>query len=185
MKIYRLSQSNFLETPETAWEWAKEHVDIQVTEKSLAEDLESGLYEDGSDKHNYDQTLLEDYIEKCSLYSDKYHNVMKQSSITIYRAIRAPSVEDIDFNNIGTHWSFRSEGAGSYGEVQQEWRNHKDIVLTATAQPKDVDWEYCFTSFMYYGEDQWECALDEGSKVNIIEIDGSSFNIQAEVWNIL
>jgi len=80
-------------------------------------------------------------------------------------------MEYIRWDNIGTHWSFEKHGAGVYGELPSGLgKSTQDILLTGTTEPKYVDWEYCFTSFIYYGEDQWECALDDGSPVRITHI---------------
>ena len=39
--------------------------------------------------------------------------------------------------------------------------------------PRHVDWEYGFTSFMYYGEDQWEISLENNSPVAIVALLGA------------
>jgi len=162
MNWYKKAQSNpapFLETPEKAWEWAKENVDIQVTEDSVEKD------------NIPDEYLLEKYIENCYTYSDKYNDIKNSPSVTIYRAIRVNTPSDINWNNVGTHWSFEKSGAGVYGELPRGLgKNTQDIVLTAIVEPKHIDWEYCFTSFMYYGEDQWECSLDEDAPITVTQI---------------
>ena len=90
-------------------------------------------------------------------------------------------MKDIDWSGIGTHWSFEKSGAGVYGEAMREGKGTQDIILTGITHPQYIDWEYCFTSFMYYGEDQWECALDEGSPITITHINNKQVNIMATV----
>ena len=159
MNWYKKAQTSsapFLETPQQAWEWAKENVDIQVDEGAESE---------------HDKAILESYLDKAEQYSDKYHEIKDLPAITIYRAIRVKSVEDINWDNIGTHWSFEKSGAGVYGDIPYGLsKQAKDILLTGITEPKYIDWEYCFTSFMYYGSDQWECSLDDGSPVTITHI---------------
>jgi len=160
MNWYKIAQSSpapFLETRETAWAWAKENVDIEADEESVQND--------------YDQANLELYLERADEYSDRYNAVRKQNVITIYRAIRVKTIKDINWENIGTHWSFTKEGAGVYGDIPRGLgKNTQDIILTGKTEAQYIDWEYCFTSFMYYGKTQWECALDEDSPITVTHI---------------
>ena len=167
MKIFKLTQSNhFLSSPESAWSWAIENTDIdQFTEEEL--------------KQTQYQAVNEHYQNRAEEYSDKYNEIIQNDTITLYRAIKAPSIQHIDWNNVGTHWSFEKSGAGSYGEIKPKWHKYPDIILTAIINTKYIDWEYCFTSFMYYGEDQWECALDEDVPITITHIDNQPINKQA------
>jgi len=165
MNWYKISQNNpapFLETPKLAWEWAKDNVDIDVKDKNI------------ENISNYEKALLDEYMEKAEMYSDRYHWAKDKKTITIYRAIRIKVLNDINWNKIGTHWSFEKSGAGVYASTDT-----KDVLLTGIIEPKYIDWEYCFTSFMYYGESQWECALNPGSPVQITHIDDTSVNIKA------
>lgn len=45
------------------------------------------------------------------------------------------------------------------------WDTH---VIEGRVNPKYIDWEYGFTSFMYYGEDQWEVSLLANTPVEIV-----------------
>lgn len=170
MNWYKKAQNNpapFLETPESAWEWVKNNVDIDI--KYVDVDMEN--------ISNYDKSLLNEYMEKSEMYSDRYHRVKDEKTITIYRAIRIKTLNDINWDKIGTHWSFERRGAGVYANTLL---NTKDVVLTGIIEPKYIDWPYCFTSFIYYGTDQWECALKYGSPVQITHIDNTPVNIKAK-----
>jgi len=46
----------------------------------------------------------------------------------------------------------------------------RPYILEGNINPKNIDWEYGFHSFIWYGEDQWECALNKGANVKIIAI---------------
>ena len=110
--------------------------------------------------------------ERVSAYVYKYKEVMGRPTIEIYRAVCLKAITDLDLKKVGTHWSFDEKGVGCYGNGgDRDVPGGKMFVLTATANTKDIDWEYGFTSFMYYGEDQWECALNPGSKVSITAVD--------------
>jgi len=162
MNWYKIAQSSpapFLETREKAWAWAKENVDIEVDEESA------------KNEGDFAKAHLELYLGRAEEYSDRYNTVRKLNAITIYRAIRVKTIKDINWKNIGTHWSFTKEGAGVYGDIPHGLgKNAQDIILTGKTETQYIDWEYCFTSFMYYGEDQWECALDEDSPITVTHI---------------
>ena len=182
MRIYKIATelASFLSTPQQAWEWAKENVDIEVTEDDLMDTSLSEL------ERNALENQIEMHKERASLYSSKYNDIKNAGDIIIYRVIKVLSFNDIDWDNIGTHWSFEKEGAGAYGDIRPNIRKKgTDILLTGMVNIKDIDWEYCFTSFMYYGEYQWECALDDGAKVIITHVNNEKLNspIQAEAWN--
>ncbi len=89
------------------------------------------------------------------------------------------SVEDLVFDPIGTYWSFEKDGVGDYHGTYRDsgtsWKipkeNAKLYILTAIVSPKDINWQHGFDSFMWYGEDQWECSLDNGIPVLITHID--------------
>ena len=182
MKLYKISSetASFLSTPQQAWKWAKENVDIEVTEDELENDLLSESERDIITRE------IEAYQEKASLYSSKYNSIKNKGNITVYRVIKVLSLDSIDWDNIGTHWSFEREGAGSYGDMRPNVRKKGvDVLLTGMVSVNDIDWEYCFTSFMYYGESQWECSLDDGASVVVTHINGDKLStpIKAEAWN--
>jgi len=153
----------FLDNGNSAWKWAKENVDVQYIEEDLEKDP----------NNPYIQHYIENSINNSFEYSNKYNQIKNLQSVTIYRAIQILSLNDINWNNIGTHWSFEKQGAGVYGDVPfnlQKRKNAITIIITAEINPKYIDWEYGFTSFMYYGTDQWECSIDDNTPLNIIAI---------------
>jgi hypothetical protein len=107
------------------------------------------------------------------MYVDKYNKLKNEYNITIYRLIKLNSINDLDLTNIGKHWSFEESGVGAYGEQHPKrgmMSTGEPFVLEAEVNPKDIDWIYGFNSFIWYGEDQWECALNKGAKVTINKI---------------
>jgi len=180
-KIAKESAS-FLSTPEQAWEWAKENVDVEVTEDTLQEDLLS------DSERAILEIQLDNYQEKAALYSNKYNQIKNAGRVVVYRGVRVVSMDDIDWSNIGTHWSFEKSGAGVYGEVRRHVRRRGlDVLLTGLINAEDIDWEYSFTSFMYYGEEQWECSLNDGATVIVTHINDEKLSepIRAEAWNVI
>jgi len=179
---YRIANKDFapfLETPELAIQWAIENTDIE----SWLPDEEVPEYEGAINvsEDQYKQALKDYYTERAEAYSAKYHQVKDLPQVTIYRSVMLKNIDDIDWDNVGTHWSFEKSGAGAYGDVSPTVRKKgKEYVLTGVVEPQYIDWEYCFTSFMYYGEDQWECALDELSPITVTHVDDKPINpIQA------
>ena len=125
-------------------------------------------FPNSQEEEDHSHAILERYLDQAYEYSEKYNEVRRHPTITLYRVIKAEGFENIDLKKIGTHWSFEKSGAGSYGTMGQKGN---DILLTGIANTKDIDWQYGFTSFMYYGEDQWECALFDNSPVTLTNID--------------
>ena len=187
MTWYVLAQSNFLETSESAYQWASENVDLKYSEESLETE-----FMNDSDKQYVEKVIAYDK-ERAEVYSDKYLDVMTQNQVTIYRAIMVPVLDEgdllasdikaINWGNVGTHWSFELEGAGSYGYMGDDsiigHGAPRDIIITCHVDPRYIDWEYGFTSFMYYGKDQWECALLKGSPIHVFQIEFKSVDIKA------
>jgi hypothetical protein len=115
----------------------------------------------------------DNYIERIDMYVDKYNKLKNEYNITIYRLIKLNSIDDLDLTNIGKHWSFEQDGVGAYGEQHPNrdmMSTGKPFILEAEVSPKNIDWVYGFNSFIWYGEDQWECALNKGTKVTINKI---------------
>lgn len=173
MKLFKIANepAPFLSTPEKAWIWAKENVDISITEDSLNDpslpDFQKAAYERD----------IENNIELAETYSYKYNQIKNSNNLVVYRAIRVLSLDDVNWSKIGTHWSFEKNGTGCYGCIDGIV-NQKGIVivLTGVTSPKNIDWEYSFTSFMYYGRDQWECSFNEGSNITITHINDEKIN---------
>jgi hypothetical protein len=115
----------------------------------------------------------DNYVDLIQLYVDKYNELKYQESVTIYRLIKLNSIKDLDIDNIGKHWSFEKNGVGAYGEQHPNrgmMKTGKSYILEGEVKPKHIDWIYGFHSFLWYGEEQWECALTQGTKVKIISI---------------
>lgn len=148
-KVHAAKKDLDLSSSSTAYEWALENVD--------------GV-------SDADGPYVELNENRAEQYSDKYNDVMSESSIKLYRAVCLKKIEDLNLDKVGTHWSFTPEGVGCYGTMK-EIPGSKEFILTGKVNPKDIDWEYGFTSFMWYGEDQWECALNPGAPVEILKID--------------
>lgn len=99
-------------------------------------------------------------------------------NITIHRAMKAPSVEDIDFSQTGYFWSFKRDGVGTYdagssNDFNKKWDSstEKTIVLTATTHKDNISWLDTLVSNAIYGEEQSECYLTKGSDITITHID--------------
>lgn len=157
---------SFLSNYETATKYAYENIE------DVAESFDA--YEE--DKNDIQAEYSRDnYIERIELYVDKYNELKNSNKITIYRLIKLNSIKDLDIKDIGKHWSFDENGVGAYGERHPNIKMMKTgepYILEAIINPKDIDWIYGFQSFIWYGEDQWECALNKGTNVKIIKING-------------
>ena len=121
-------------------------------------------------------------------YINKYNELKNKDSIEIYRLVKLNEEKDLDKKNIGMHWSFSPDGVGDYGGDHPKRVAHgtgNSFVLTGNVDPQFIDWVYGFSSFMWYGEDQWECALLKGAKVTITKINDKVLNkpIVAKVGN--
>jgi hypothetical protein len=78
----------------------------------------------------------------------------------------------VDVNCLGKAWSATYGGAGVYGSVAHYSENLADVIIEGRVMPEHVDWEYGYTSFLYYGEDQWEVILLTDSPVEVVKING-------------
>jgi len=134
--------------------------------KEFAETLDDVILDDSPEGQMYEERLY--------AYMAQYRKVMAKPTTVLYRTIVLSDLSKLNLKHIGTHWSFEEEGAGAYGLNREAKRDDKHFTFTGVAQTKDIDWEYGLTSFMWYGEDQWECALKEGSKVKLTHIDGEA-----------
>ena len=110
--------------------------------------------------------------ERLNEYISKYNEVKSKTQLEIYRVVVLENIAQLDLKNIGIHWSFEKSGAGDYGLNRSKTKKDKTYKLTAIINPKDICWEYGLTSFMWYGADQWECALNEKAKVTVTKIEG-------------
>jgi len=165
------NQNSFLSSYETAKKYAYNNID----------DVADAFDEYNENPDNiHAEYAYNNYIELIDLYVDKYNELKSQNQVEIYRLVKLNSLKDLDLQNIGMHWSFEKSGVGDYGghhPKQVEFKsNAKPYVLTAYANPNDIDWVYGFSSFIWYGEDQWECALNKGAEVIITHINDKKLN---------
>jgi len=151
----------FLRDADAAFRWARRNV------PSVEEDLFD--WPRGSPTYEY---AISDYENKASLYSDFADEAYAAGRVQIYRAIRVRQNGHpyIRFDCLGKAWSRTRKGAGVYG-IAPKKNGMQDVVLTGIVNPYDVDWAYGFTSFMYYGEDQWEVSLLPKTPVLVTAID--------------
>ncbi len=155
---------HFLDSVESAITWALENVG------DACED-----YPKGSSSRA--EAVRQHQEEEVAEYVAEYAKVMRAGLAPIWRAIEIPRGENprlwIDWDELGTHWSFRRSGAGVYsgGKIQGPTET---VVIEAKVMANDIDWEYGFTSFWYYGTEQFECALKEGSTVEVTKVSGRS-----------
>jgi len=136
----------FLRDGSAAFRWAKRHLDLD----EYAMDTE----------------------DRAALYSDFAHDAYNAGRVQIYRAIliRQNGRPHIRFDCLGKAWSRVYEGAGVYNPTPAVG-NGQTVVLTGIVNPYDIDWEYGFASFVYYGEDQWEVSLLPKTPVLVTHID--------------
>lgn len=143
----------FLMNKQAAFRWAKKNV---------------GNIKDYVREMNAEQPGLglgdEFYGRRAEAYSDFAQEVYEDGEVVIYRAILVPKINgvpQISLSNLGKSWSRTLDGVGVYGNIPYEEMETKllEVVVQGIVKPKDVDWEFGFASFMYYGEDQWEVSL--------------------------
>ena len=141
----------FLRTPEHAFAWAERNVD-------LGDDFEE---------------MRSHYEALAELYSDFANDAYDAGRVQIYRAVRVRQNAGLHvrFDCLGKAWSRERAGAGVYGSAPPFWRTMQDVVLTGIVNPFDIDWAYGFTSFLIYGEDQWEVSLLPQTPVLVTHID--------------
>jgi hypothetical protein len=170
-KLYEYSiEDKFLSSYESAEEYAYDN----IGDVAEAFDEYKEKPDDIRAEYSYNQ-----YVERIELYVDKYNELKNENTITIYRLVKLDSISDLDLNDIGMHWSFEKDGVGDYGghhPKQSYYKDPKSYVLTGYANPDDIDWIYGFNSFIWYGEEQWECALNTGAEVKIVEINDEELN---------
>lgn len=124
---------------------------------------------------DYDE-FLSDVREQAGLYAFKAREVIQESSVTIYRAVSVPAAlpasRALQIDCLGKAWSFEFNGAGVYNPIPSSWQKLplQTLVVQGTVNPNTIDWAYGFSSFMHYGEDQWEASMLPNSEVYIQKI---------------
>jgi hypothetical protein len=144
-----------LKDGDKAWRWAEKNLDLSIDE----------------DDERAAEIQREEYESLAHTYSNFAVRVWGRKSLLVYRMICVPTKGDIELDNLGKAWSAEPSGAGCYGG--RPWGSTtKEVLVAGEVSPKDIDWEYGFNSFMYYGEQQWEVSMESDSSVLILEIDG-------------
>ena len=122
---------------------------------------------------NLDEYENDDHDERVREYVERYAMYYPGDEVELYRMVMLDSFEDLDVENVGIYWSFERSGAGYYGGSNRRYkkvREGKPFTLTGTVQVRDIDWEHGFVSYLYYGDEQWECALRDESPVKITHV---------------
>ena len=140
--------------------WAESHVDLSIDE----------------DDEFVARAQREDYENRAYAYSAFAVDAARRPSIVLYRMICVPSAQDIQLHNLGKAWSKTPRGAGCYGMSHHPRDKARDILVEAEVRTKDIDWAYGFTSFMYYGEDQWEVSVNPNAPVLVRAINGKRYD---------
>ena len=154
LKKHQNPGSHFLDSVESAIAWALKNVgDAEQNYPSgQGADRENGRGWSAAQRDNMEQAVSE--------YVEEYADTMRRGKATIWRAVRIPAVADpskwIKWSSVGTHWSFRKNGAGDYGGGQEfdpgvdlpeikRGESTKVVVIEAVVNAEDIDWEYGFT----------------------------------------
>lgn len=140
-----------LESTDSAIEWALKHI-------PGARDAYP------KSRSDYAISLRQRKQDEVEEYVDFYHQTRRSGGAIIYRMICVPSINDIDWENLGTYWSYLPEGAASY------WKNRddcKDVLITARVSFDDINWNLGFSSFWDFGIEEAECAVKEGAELEI------------------
>lgn len=141
----------FLRDSGAAVRWARRHLDVEPQEQD--------------DKWGW----LEELAGEYSWFADQSY---ASGEIVVFRAVRVRADDDIRLDCLGKAWSKERRGAGVYGISRIPETEGRDVLIEAVVRPSDVDWEYGFTSFVYYGTDQWEVSMLPYSPVVVTAVNG-------------
>lgn len=107
-----------------------------------------------------------------------HYRWLKEDTIEIYRQLKVPGFNSINFNEIGQFWSFNKEGVGAYdagvnNKYNKNWDNNElqYITITAKTNKNNIDWLETLIANAIYGEEQFECYMKKDSPVLITHID--------------
>lgn len=142
---------DFLASGSAAIEWAEQNHNALWDDEFVREELEGWAWK----------------------YSEFARSAYRDGSIVVYRAVRVPVIHgtaEVNFDCAGKAWSKERRGAEPYNAGLIK-RGEKDVVIQGVVEPTDVDWEYGFHSFLYYGPEQWEVSMIEGSPVLVTHVD--------------
>lgn len=151
----------FLRNKKAAFGWAIKNV---------------GDIKDYVEEMNEEQPRLGDefYGRRAEAYSDFSKEAYGDGQVVIYRAIQVPAINgvpQISWSNLGKSWSRTTSGVGVYGIIPYGQVPLREVLLQGIVKPKDIDWEFGFASFMYYGEDQWEVSMLPNAPVLVTHVD--------------
>lgn len=122
--------------------------------------------------------------QRIRIYMDEYKKVSLLKEVNIFRTLKLESIDKLDTNNIGSYWSFRKEGAGTYGsgrviEPGKKYQDESSYLLTGLVSTNSIDWELGFFNFLTYSLEQFECYVKKGSQVLITGINDKIVDIKA------
>ncbi len=179
---------HFLDSIDSAIVWALANVGDAEQSYPTGAEARDFERENGRGAATVRRDMMEQAVDE---YVAKFHEVTSDGEARIWRGITVPANVDprkwIKWSCLGTYWSFLKRGAGDYGNAYDprcEWPELPEgptrvAIIEAIVPADGIDWEHGFTSFWYYGLDQFECALKPGSKVEVISIDGVPFETAA------
>ena len=146
----------FLRDSGAAVRWAKRNLDVEPEDIPGAERWEQWAW-------------LEERANEYTSFASAAYAV---GEIRVFRMVRVVSVDDIRLDCLGKAWSYEKRGAGVYGMTQVSRDAGRDVLIEGLVHPRDVDWEYGFASFVYYGSDQSEVSMLPYSPVVVTTVDG-------------
>ncbi len=150
----------FLRSGEAAWRWARAHTDVLSALK--IDDFEVDAVE-------------QIFRDRADVYARFARSLEGHETIELYRAIAIPAHADphaaIEFRCLGKSWSRYARCTGIYNGPSFQGK-HREVVVRAEAPTRGIDWPFGFTSFLFYGEDQWEVSLKPHTRLVVHAVDG-------------
>lgn len=161
MKNKIVQAPKFLSTRKTATAWAKKNTDSSPDKYS--EPYEHDLFNDRVDV----------YVFSCQDAFERWN--YNKEPITIFRAIVTKMKNGapyINIDSLGKAWSIKRKGARPQNRKWlPEWAGEEvTALIQGSVSPIDVDWEYGFTSFLEYGEDQFEVSVNKHVPITVTHI---------------
>jgi len=121
-------------------------------------------------KKNVDTDDDDELWARARTYVDFAYDAYSKGTVTVWRAVKIPPGTTPNLQCLGKAWSYRRGGAGVYGMVP--YQGPLEVwVVEGRVRPADIDWEYGFTSFVYYGEEQAEVSMHDHSPVLVTSIE--------------
>lgn len=120
-----------------------------------------------------DIIILEDYslIIETTYYDEMTSWV--HSDHLIYREMtmsdKIESIDDIKESGVGIFWTFDKDSAEAYSGRGDGENNI--VLLTATVEAENVDWEQTLTKSLYSLSNEREIELIEGTNVELLEME--------------